>query len=218
MRYVTSAGVELQIGRIPRQRIDRFAATNEMPEPPTKSVETWVDTEEIPDYNDPDYQQELTQYYLGLGKQHVALIADAVTLTDGVDTSELDELQEIGLVTGGKTVADFLRYTIGDNDVQAIVAAVFYKSTVTWRGLMEASARYNVRWGTRKLDAFVVLGKSKGGYGPEFEARLAAKFNGTKWEIFCEMDGAEQSDIVAFFRLSNSLGWLQSKEASRGRK
>jgi hypothetical protein len=213
-RYVTSAGVELRIDRIPRQRIDRFSAGHPIPEPPTIAVETWAgDTEDVPNPKDPDYQQELLQYWLEVGKQHVALIADAVTLADDVDLSELDELREIGVGGSGNTVADFLRYTISDYDVQSVVEIVLYKSTVTTRGLMEASARYNVRWHKRKLDAFVILGKSRGAYGPEFEARRAAQFAHIKWAEFCELPGWEQSDIVAFLRLNSSLGYLQVKEA-----
>lgn len=213
MEYTTSTGIKLQLGRIPRSRIDQVAGMRRPPEPPTVAVETWVDTEDVPNYDDPDYQRELTQYYLSLGKEHVKLIGDAVTLPDGVELGEMAELQEVGLGSG--SVADFLRYKLPDGDVQKIVAQVLYQSTVTDRGLAEASARYNVRWGKRKLDTFVVVGKSKGSYGAEFEARRAAKFNGTAWGRFCEMDGARQSDIVAFFRLSMTLDWLQSKEAAR---
>jgi len=214
MEYVTSTGIKLQLGRIPRARIDRFVGMHQQPEPPTIAVETWADdTEDVPNYKDEGYQQELSRYYLDLGKQHVSLIADAVTLPDGVDFSEVDELQEIGLGSGG--VVDFLRYMLHDQDVQLVVGAVLYQSTVTDQGLAEASARYNVRWGKRKLDAFVIVGKSKGGYGAEFEARRAAQFGGIAWERFCEMDGPQQSDGVAFFRLSMTLDWLQSKEASR---
>ena len=212
MNYTTSTGVELRLERIPRQRIDQFACGHPVPEPPMRKADVWGGvTEDVPDYNDPGYQADLMRYYLELGKLNVELIADAVTLVgDDVDLSELYELRDVGLGSG--SMSDFLRYTVSDEDVQNIVAEVLYQSTVTDRGLKEASTRYNVRWGGRQINAFIVLGKSKGSYGAEFEARRAAQFNFTKWKIFCEMYGAEQSDIVAFFRLSNSLAWLQSKE------
>ena len=217
MEYTTRGGYLLDIGRIPRQMIDQFIADRPMPEPPTKTVEVWGDIpEEIPDYDDPGYQKKLNRYWLELGKQHVALIADAVTLPENVDFGELAELYEIGLVTDKTgSVADFLRYVVCDDDAQEIASLVLYNSTVTDRGLWEASERYNVTWGGKRLTAFITLGKSAGMYGPEFEARRASQFSGKGWEAFCELPGMEQSAIVAFYRLNNSLAWLQAKEGAK---
>lgn len=215
MEYTTAEGHRLRIGRIPRARIDAFGATNPPPEPPTKTVEVWGGLpEKVPDTNDPDYQAALGRYYVEIGRENVKLIAPAVELID-VDLSEIAELGHAGVDSLDNQVAAFLRYMVNDAEVQAIVEQALYNSTVTNRGLMEASQRYNVRWGGGLLTAFSVLGKSAGSYGAEFDARRAAQFNGTRWPEFCEMSGAEQSNVVAFFRLSNSLSWLQSKEARK---
>lgn len=214
--YVTETGVVLQIGRIPRQVIDRFVAEHPCPEPPMIAVETWAgDEEEVPNYEAPEYQQEMGQYWLELGKGHVVLIADAVTLPGNVDFSELAELMTFGLGSAGSPTGNFLRYMATDNDVQAIVGQVLYNSTVTDRAMLEASARYNVTWHSRQLSALTVFGKSPGRYGVEFEARRAAQFSRMGWGCFCKLDGPEQSAVVAFFRLSNSLAWLQSKRGSK---
>ena len=215
MDYKTRGGhLVISVGRVPRQRIDRFAVELPAPEPPTKAVEVWGEIqEEVPDYGDPGYQAALGRYWFELGKRHVDLIAPAVTLPPSADFGELTELREIGLgVNDAGSVADFLRYVISDADLQAVVGLVLYQSTVTDRGLAEASARYNVTWDGRRLSALTTLGKSPGFYGPEFEARRAAQFVHREWEAFCELSGQEQSDIVAFYRLNASLAWLQSKE------
>ena len=215
MEHQTRGGHRLSIGRVPRQRIDSFAVELPAPEPPVHTVEVWGDiSEEVPDYGDPGYQEKLAHYWLELGKRHVDLIAPAVKLPADVDLGELAELREIGLTVRSESdgVADFLRYVVADEDTREIVGLVLYQSTVTDRGMAEASARYNVTWNGQRLSALVTLGKSPGFYGPEFEARRAAQFANKEWEAFCELPGQEQSNIVAFYRLNASLAWLQAKE------
>jgi len=215
--YTTETGVELRIGRIPRQSIDRFVAEHRPPEPPMITVETWAgDVEEMPDHDAPEYQRAMGQYWLRMGKEHVALIADAVTVLSDTRLSELAELREVGLVTAeSDSVADFLRYIVSDADTKEIVGVVLYNSTVTDRGLLEASVRFNVSWRGKRVSALSVLGDSPGRYGPEFEARRAAQFCGLPWRHFCKLGGPAQSSVVAFFRLNNSLAWLQSKRRGK---
>lgn len=47
--------------------------------------------------------------------------------------------------------------------------------------------------------------RSGASYSPEFEAREAARWAGYIWPAFCDLDGVEQSKVVAQFRCHHQL-------------
>jgi len=209
MLYTTRSGVRLEIGRIPRRLIDEFAQAHPIPEPPMKQVEAEVFgdiKEEAPDTEDPEYLLEMQRYYTEVGYAQIDLIIGGVTILDEVGTAE--ELEFLGLENDKEGV---LRSLILDNqeDLSAVVAGVFYESTVTPQGIEEAVRLYGVSWYGNPVDP------NKGPRSPamylsHFGDRKAAKDAGYKWSEFIELSGPEQSAIVAFHRLDNRLNWLMA--------
>lgn len=212
MEYVTRAGLRLEVGRIPRQDIDRFIAARPLPEPPTQTVKVFGDAEEdVPVLDDPGYQRELMHYYVQFGHDQVDLIAGAVQIADEEPLAELEELRELGLAEGDGH-ADLLRHIVlgNDNDLGAVVGLVMYQSTVTERGITEAARAFNVTFAGQDVMSWGVPG-SQGRYGALFEARKAARFSGYSWGEFAGLAGPEQSAAVAFYRLNARLEWLMSQ-------
>ena len=212
--YTTKNGVRLEIGRIPRQEIDRFVAAHPMPEPPMRKQAAFGGIEEdVPILDDPGFQRAMVDYYVEMGHDQVDLIAGAVKMADGSYEALLvegDELREIGVV---EDEADLLRYIILGNtdDLATVVGEAFYLSTVTERGIDEAKRMFNVTWAGQGVETWHVAG-TPGQYGQMFQDRLAAKFGGYNWGEFCELSGPEQSAAVAFYRLSNRLEALMAQQ------
>jgi len=212
--YTTKNGVRLEIGRIPRQEIDRFVAAHPMPEPPTRKQAAFGDIEEdVPVLDDPGFQRAMVDYYVKMGHDQVSLIVGAVKLVDGSYEAllvEAGELREVGVV---EDEADLLRYIILGNtdDLAAVIGEVFYLSTVTERGIDEARRMFNVTWAGQGVETWHVAG-TPGRYGQMFQDRLAAKFGGYNWGEFCELSGPQQSAAVAFYRLSNRLEALMAQQ------
>jgi len=209
MLYTTRGGVRLEIGRIPRRLIDEFARAHPMPEPPMKQVEAPVFgdiKEEAPDTHDPEYLLELRRYYTEVGYAQIDLIIDGVTILDEVGTP--DELEFLGL-DGDK--GELLRSLILANqeDLSAVVAGVFYESTVTQRGVDEAARMFGVSWYGNPVDPNKGP-KTPAMYLSPFGDRKAARDAGYTWSEFIELSGPEQSAIVAFHRLDNRLAWLMA--------
>jgi len=210
--YTTKNGVRLEIGRIPRQEIDRFVAAHPMPEPPTRKQAAFGGIEEdVPVLDDPGFQRAMMDYYVKMGHDQVDLIAGAVEIVGDIEALlvEADELREIGVI---EDEADLLRHLILGNtdDLAAVVGEVFYLSTVTERGIDEAKRMFNVTWAGQGVETWHVAG-TPGRYGQAFEDRLAAKFGGYNWGEFCELGGPQQSAAVAFYRLSNRLEALMAQ-------
>jgi len=210
--YVTSAGLRLEVGRIPRRDIDRFIAERPPPEPPTRKVKAFGDVEEdVPVLDDPGYQRALFDYYVRFGHDQVDLIAGAVEVLGDVPLVELEELRELGLADGDGH-ADLLRHIVlgNDDDLGAVVELVMYQSTVTERGITEAARAFNVTFAGQDVMSWGVPGTA-GRYGALFEARKAAQFSRYNWHEFAELPGPEQSAAVAFYRLNARLEWLMSQ-------
>lgn len=183
-----------------------------MPAPPTEKVRAFGDVEEeVPVWDDPEYQEALSDYYWQVGHDQVGLIAAAVEISGAeAYAEELAELEMTGLHTGDDK-ADLLRYILlDDRDVAGVVEAVFYNSTVTERGIQEATELYAVTWQGRPVQAWRVP-RTPGRYGLVFEARRAARYGGYEWRDFCTLTGPEQSAEVAFYRLEGKLQWLMSE-------
>lgn len=223
MLYVTHDGTRLEIGRIHRSHIDNFIARNPAPEPPTRKVEVWGGVEEaVPVWDDPEYQAELQRHYLRLGREQLELIRPAITVLDTVALEEVEELQEAGIVEAsgiGRLLYGALAY---DADLTAVVEEVFYQSTVTRRGIDEATAAYGATWFDEPVVAWKVP-ELPAEYSQIYQDRQAARFNGYLWEHFCELPGGRQSEAVAFFLIQNRLDWLigkyqEEKAKARGRR
>lgn len=202
MEYTTAEGHRLRIGRIPRARIDAFGATNPPPEPPTKTVEVWGGLpEKVPDTNDPEYQEAVSKYYIDTRLDQLDLIADAVDIVS--DSGALDEIESLGLA---RDEASSLAFLVRDPaELQDIVEGVFYNSTVTPRGIIEAAQRFGVRWEGKPVNPLAIpkgSAMSNGVYGDQ----MAARWRGYTWDDFCNLSGPRQSEIVALRRLDTMLG------------
>lgn len=211
--YTTKNGVRLEIGRIPRQEIDRFVVAHPMPEPPTRKQAAFGDIEEdVPILDDPGFQRAMIDYYVEMGHDQVDLIAEAVEVVGDIEMLlvEADELREIGVI---EDEGDLLRHIILGNtdDLAAVVSEVFYQSTVTERGIDEAKEAFGVTWAGQGVETWHVAG-TPGRYRQMFEDRLAAKFGLHNWDEFCELSGPRQSGVVAFYRLSNRLEALVAQQ------
>ena len=217
--YVTSNGYRLGVGRISRQRIDAFAGKRPIPKPPVKSAselgipvfggEKAEAEEMLPIWDDPEYLEELQNYYQKIGAEEFDLIAKVITLLDDVPEETLAEVNEFGIDTSDP--ANFLRFVVLDNDhdLTKLTALVFYNSTVTPRGMMEAVKTFDVTFNDEPVAPMAKSGPAKA--SPMFGHRQAAKANNYTWEEFCTLPGPEQSAVVAFHRLGERLQWLMSK-------
>lgn len=210
MIYTTQAGIRLEIGRIDRQNIDNLLARRPMPEPPTRTVMVWGGVEEDePLWDDPEYRAELTTFWLELGREQLEIVAPAVTVISG-ELADLRELEEAGISRSdpaGRLRAGVLSEPA---DLQAVIEGVFHLSTVTQRGIDEATAAFRVLWLDRPVLAWKVPG-APAEYAPLYRDRQVARSGGYSWERFCQLPGPEQSAEVAFYLIERRLGWLVSK-------
>lgn len=211
VEYTTEGGVRLRISRIPRQLIDEFVARKPAPEPPAREVKTWAgDTEQVLDHDDAEYLLERQAHQIAFGREMMGLLVQAVEMpTCAGRQAELDELQALGLAGDNATYLCH-KALRSDDDLNAVVELVFYLSTVTARGLLEAQREFGVTWRDKPLQ---VLGgptgraQANGAFGD----RQAAHWARWKWIDFRELPGPEQSRIVALYRLTNRLEVLASR-------
>lgn len=214
--HVTKRGVRLEIGRIPRQQIDDFTLRYVPPEPPVREVEAFGGiTEEMPILDDPAYLERLLAYYVRLGDEQIELIASAVRIVGPRSEAllaELEDLRKLDLAEEDDWPAH-LRFSVlaDDEEMGTVVGLVFYNSTVTEKGIAEASRAMAVTWMGQPVEGWRMPG-TPGRYGQLFEARRAARYSEYTWEGFCGSTGPEQSAAVAFYRLSTKLDWLTSQE------
>jgi hypothetical protein len=210
-------GTELEIGRIPRQQIDKFIAGNPQPEPPERlaseiGIDVWGDPDAmVVDRSDAEYQAQFQMWQVAFGEELLEFIAEAVQIPESVIDNaerELAELSELGICDF--STAAILRFILcNQDDLASVVSLVLYESTVTARGLQEAQKLYNVRWNGKQLS---VISKPSGNATASgvFSDRISAERAHCKWTEFCELPGPEQSAIVALHRLQNRLEYLQS--------
>jgi len=203
--YITETGVELRIGRIPRQSIDRFVAEHPYPDPPMVEVETWAgDTESVPDYEAVEYRRDVLDYYSNTHHAQLDLIADAVQIVD--DTSIETELRALGLPQTKASQLLFL--TQSPAELRNVVEEVFYQSTVTPRGIMDATQLFGVKWRGKPVDLLAIPG-SGATANAVYGDRMAARWGGyIDWGVFCKLPGPRQSEIVALCRMDNRLQTL----------
>lgn len=211
MEYVTRDGVILTVGRVDRRRLD--AAYIPAPVPPTRIVEAWGGIkEELPDWKNRDYQKRLHDWRVTLWRDHLRIIADALAFTLNAEQQvPLEAVRAIGL--GDGTNADYLRFCVSEHDQTQIVELLLYLSTVTERGVREATARLDYTWRGKPLDNWNV-GYTHGKRGSLAVDMRAAIRSGLTWGQFCELTGPEQSTLVAFWGLEDRLHWLAENNAN----
>lgn len=205
--------MRLEVGKLPRQIIDKFLVARLPPEPPTREAEAFGGiVEEVPVLDDPQYLADLQTYYTRLGDEQIDLVAEAVRIIDMPEREaalmEMEDLRSIGLAEEDDFAAQ-LRYIVlaNDEDLANVVELVFYQSTVTARGIEEATRAFNVTWMSQPVTAWHVP-RVPGRYSQQFEDRKVAQHNHYTWREFCTLPGPEQSAEVAFYRLSQRLEWL----------
>jgi len=99
---------------------------------------------------------------------------------------------------------------LSHDDLVFLVDEVFYRSTVTARGIDEAEKRFGVVYMEQPVMAWKVPG-SAAVRNQVFADWQAARFCGYDWQRFCELSGPAQSECVAFHMISNRLDWLMQK-------
>jgi hypothetical protein len=215
--YTTGAGVRLEVGKLPRQTIDRFVVARLPPEPPTREAEAFGGiVEEIPVLDDPAYLAQLQTYYTRLGDEQIDLVAGAVEVMEIPEREavliEMEDLCSIGLAEGDDH-ASWLRHIVlaSDKDLASVVELVFYHSIVTVRGIEEATRAFNVTWMGQPVTAWHVP-RVPGRYSQQFEDRKVAQYCHYTWREFSALPGPEQSAEVAFYRLRLRLDWLMSQK------
>jgi hypothetical protein len=214
--YTTGAGVRLEVGKLPRQTIDKFLVARLPPEPPTREAEAFGGiVEEIPVLDNPAYLAKLQIYYTRLGDEQIDLVSEAVEIIEMPEREaalvEMEDLRALNLAEGDSPAA-WLRHIVlaNDEDLANVIELVFYNSTVTARGISEAERAFNVTWMGQPVTAWHVP-RVPGRYSQQFEDRKVARHNGYKWQEFSTLPGPEQSAEVAFYRLSMRLDWLMTQ-------
>jgi len=206
MRYTTRAGVRLEVGRVDRRRLDEIYIPE--PVPPTRTTESWGGVkEEIPDLNAPGYRVQLLDYHLRLARELLDVLAAGVTVLD-VDVAQ-QKVAALETVVGKQPDLNsgFLRYGVTDAERAEIVELVLYQSTVTQRGMEEATARFAYKWRGKALQTWYIP-LSHGERGRLAVEWRAAQRSGLTWSQFCDMSGQEQSQHVAFWMLEDRLSYL----------
>ena len=214
----TSAGITLSVSGISRKVLDAFLHYRTPPEPPLKIVKAYKGFEEqVPDYDDPQYQEAYIHYVTAIAMDRFNIVINAVTFDiQPMEHPVYLKLREAGIATGNTEQdikSEFIRFVALDKikDIAVVMDEILYLSTVTQRGIDEASDRYNVTWLGKRVEAFGVP-KSKATYLQPYEDRDAAMEYHVPWEQFIQLSGSEQSAIVAHYRIRRRLAWLDSQD------
>lgn len=221
--HTTRGGYRLGIGRLDRAEFDAFSATDPMPRPPVKTarelgIEVFgdgaADDELIVIYDDPEYLTRMYRWQLAFWDRQLDVAVGAIKLLDGLDELDQAEVGDLALV--GIDVddpVDLLRYVVlkDDDDAAEVVGVVMYNSTVTSRGILEATARFCVTVGGKSVSGSVESSNLVA--SREFGDRRAALYCRIPWGEFSKQTGPEQSAHVAFHRINLTL----ENRAWRGR-
>jgi len=214
VEFVTAQGVTIQVGRVPREKLDALESGAE-PRPPevlasSVGMEVWGDPQaKILNNKDPAYLQALTEFYKRIAEQQAPLIMEGLAL-DEKGRKELAALHAAGIVPAA-TLYAFFESCLLETEQEAVVELVLYQSTVTARGIAEADAAFAVTWAGKPVSAWHVptlpVKQSR-----QFEDRVVAQAAGYRWREFCALPGAEQSAEVVLYRIKQRLLWLSIKK------
>jgi len=219
------AGTVLRVGCIPRQHIDQFIARHPEPEPPTRTaaelgIEVFGDVDErIPDHGNAEYLAAKAAWGEEFGTAMMSILAGAITIAEDTQAAallELEEMRALSLIEGDGAKPSLLLYTLltDPRDLGAVVDQIFYNSTVTLRGLVEAAQAYGIRWRGSKVPV-VTPPRGPAKANGIYSDRQAAQWAHYRWHDFCELSGSEQSAIVALHRYTIKLDNMAQREASR---
>lgn len=215
------AGTVLEVGRIPRQAIDRFIGDHPEPDVPKRpadelGVEVWADPHQLmDDLHDPGYVEAKAAWDEAFGQELFDLLVEAVSVPEGVKEEaeiELEDLLSLALLPSGSKASLMSAVLLSSReDLEAIVDLVMYNSTVTVRGLVKAARLYGVHRDGKKVPV-LEDGKGKVTANGAFGDRMAMVWYGmTDWETFCALPGPQQSEIVALYRYKVKLEELAFK-------
>ena len=216
IEYQTGTGFQLEIGSIRRRTIDDFELANPQPKPPVKSaadmgVAVFGDVDEwIEDWSDQGYTDTLDEYYLSVFNGHIGLVAPAVRVVRGLNVAEeLRALTAVEILPKPGTAGyrqEFLRNVVLTSTVDALLVTqtVFYLSTVTPRGIIEALDRFGLRLDRQPVNLFDGK-RSRWRANSCFTHRQAARGGGYTWEAFCDLSGPQQSECLVFHLLDNRI-------------
>ncbi len=210
MIYTTHKGVTITLERVSRRELDAIFVQLPQPIPPTKTRTVWGGIEEeYLDYKDELFRDLYTCWLISLSDRQLEVMAQGIVFPFEIHDDPFFNEAKLALGFHGNDKADYLRYVaFNDIDFVQVTQKILYLSTVTQQAIDEASAVFAVEWNTQPIDSWAVK-KSQGKYSALFEHRQAARFALLPWPQFCELDGPEQSAVVAHYRLSNRLEWLE---------
>lgn len=185
--------VTVQFEALPRERLDELRILFPEPEPPTREVEAFGEPERVYDLTAPEYQLAYMQYGVQIQHALLALLEDYGNLRITAHTihDDHDEIVALGLhpmlVALGGDYAEFM------DDV-------YYRSTVTARGMEEAAHVFGVTWLGQPVSMFGGNARAKSplGFSQVFFDRMAAHTCGYNWTEFCLLTGPAQSACVVF--------------------
>ena len=212
--YKSSAGVTLEILRVPRSLIDAYARDNPTPEPPTIEVQVFGGVKEkMDDFKDPGYLAELTIYHLRMARLMFDLIVQAVNIInpDWRADSRIADMASLGIPID--STHDYLRYIAlaEQSDLTYVMEEALYLSTVTDRGIQEARQAFNIEWQGIPIDR-QRNPPGKLSASSVYQSRVAASSLGYIWEQFCKLSGPDQSAIVAQYQCALKIEYLASEE------
>lgn len=212
MIYTTHNGVRLEITSIPRKDIDNFFQSHPYPEPPKREAIVIGGLKElVDDYDSPEYNKAVFAYNLKVAKEQMSLLVDGIKILDNwQEMPGFLELVQAGIAKHKRQ--DFLTfYALNDNDISNVIDEIMYLSTVTERGIQEASKMFNVKWYSDDVMAWGVR-NTPASFSSLFEQREAANYEHISWQEFTTLSGKEQSAIVAHRRLKMRLESLLANE------
>lgn len=217
MRYITSAGVVLEIVRIDRRVIDRYSVSQPAPQPPVREVVVLGGgVEEVPVLDDPDYQAAMQEYRVSMALEQLNILAHSVLIVEPADwrrDPRVLEMHDLGISTDS-TIEYLQNIALGSrDDLVSVVEETLYLSTVTERGLDEAYAAFDARWKGIPLEQYRITG-GDARMSAVLQARLAATEQHLSWQEFCSLTGPEQSEVVAQYAILAKIKWLADREAS----
>ena len=212
--YKTSAGITLEIVRVPRVLIDEYVRNNPAPEPPTIEVQVFGDVmEKTDDIHNPVYLAEMAVYNLRMAQLEFGLVAGAVNIVDPDWKADprIADMISLGIPIASKH--DYLRYiALAEmEDLGYVNLEVQYLSTVTERGIQEAQRAFGILWQRIALEKHRnPPGKLRA--SSLYQSRVAASALGYAWEQFCQLPGPDQSAVVAQHQCALKIEYLSSEE------
>lgn len=208
--FRTVGGSLVKCDRVDRRLIDSIWTANPPPQPPVIKVEVWGGVEEMPDYNDEEYEFRMGIYRLQIEHDIFSAFADVTEF----DASETD-LAAYATLKIFEQIELFRDVILGDDeDRKCYLDTCLYLSTVTEIAILDAIKRFGVTYLGKAIHKLALPG-SYAERMQVFEDWQAAKYGNISWQRFCELSGPEQSEYVAFMRVDQAVKIRQEMERTR---